>query len=83
MLVSTISQMREDSVFVLTSDQRERYLAHVDPSAFAGAVLRRYYEAFNETEADGVGYAMLDGIAFFRDSLAPLDSAIVALLIIG
>ena len=82
-VASTISQTREGSVFVLTSDHRERYLARLDPSAFDGAVLRRYYEEFNETAAEGVDYAMLDGIAFFRDTLAPLESAIVTVFIIG
>ena len=82
-VASTISQTREGSVFVLTSDHRERYLARLDPSAFDGAVLRRYYEEFNETAAEGVDYAMLDGIAFFRDTLAPLESAIVAVFVIG
>jgi hypothetical protein len=82
-VASTLSQTREGSVFVLTSDHRERYLARLDPSEFDGAVLRRYYEEFNETAAEGVDYAMLDGIAFFRDTLAPLESAIVAVLIIG
>ena len=82
-VASTISQTREGSVFVLTSDHRERYLARLDPSAFDGAVLRRYYEEFNEMTAEGVDYAMLDGIAFLRDTLAPLQSAIVAVFIIG
>ena len=82
-VASTISQTRKGSVFVLTSDHRERYLTRLDPSAFDGPVLRRYYEEFNETAAEGVDYAMLDGIAFFRDTLAPLESAIVAVFIIG
>jgi hypothetical protein len=82
-VASTIAQTREGSVFVLTSDHRERYLARLDPSAFDGALLRRYYEQLNETAAEGVEYAMLDGVAFFRDTLAPLDSAIVAVFIIG
>ena len=82
-VASTISQTREGSVFVFTSDHRERYLGRLDPSAFDGAVLRRYYEESNETAAEGVEYAMLDGIAFFRDTLAPLESAIVAVFIIG
>jgi len=82
-VASTLSQTREGSVFVLTSDHRERYLARLDPSAFDGAVLRRHYEEFNETAAEGVEYAVLDGIAFLRDTLAPLRSAIVAVLIIG
>jgi gluconate kinase len=82
-VASTLSQTREGSVFVLTSDHRERYLARLDPIEFDGAVLRRYYEEFNETAAEGVDAAMLDGIAFFRDTLAPLESAIVAVFIIG
>jgi len=82
-LMRSRHKMREDSVFVLTSDHRNRYLARLDPSDFDGAELRRYYEQSNETAAEGVGYAMLDGIAFFRDTLAPLDSASVAVLIVG
>ena len=82
-VASTISQTRGDSVFVLTSDHRERYLARLDPSAFDGAVLRRYYEEVKGTAAVGVDGAMLDAIAFFRDTLAPLRSALVAVLIIG
>ena len=82
-IASTLSQTREGSVFVLTSDHRDRYVARLDPRAFDGAVLRHYYEEFNETAAEGVEYAMLDGIAFFRDTLAPLESAIVAVFIIG
>ena len=80
---STLSQTREGSLLVLTTAHRERYLARLDPSRFDGAALRRYYEELNGTAAEGVAYAMLDGIAFFRDTLAPLDSAIVAVLSIG
>ena len=82
-VASTISQARDGSVVVLTSDHRERYLARLDPSAFDGAELRRRYEGFSGTKAEGVGYAMLDGIAFFRDTLAQLEAALVAVVIIG
>jgi hypothetical protein len=82
-VASTISQILEGSVFVLTSDHRERYLARLDPSTFDGAALRRHYEEFTKTPAEGVDYAMLDGIAFFRDTLAPIDSTIMAVFIIG
>ena len=40
----------------------------LDPSAFDPAELRRYYEELNGGPAKGVGYAMVDGIAFLRDS---------------
>jgi hypothetical protein len=82
-VASSISQTREGSVFVLTSDHRERYLARLDPSTVDGAVLRSYYEEFNDMAAEGVDYALLDGIAFLRDTLAPLQSTIVAVFIIG
>jgi len=71
------------SAFVVTSAHREQHLAYLDPSEFDGAMLRRYYEESTETPADGVEYAMLDGIAFLRDTLAPLDSATVAVVVIG
>ncbi len=80
---STLSQAGAGSVLVLTSDHRERYLECLDPIEFDGAVLRRHYEELNETAAAGVEYAMLDGIAFFRDTLAPLESGIAAVLVIG
>jgi hypothetical protein len=72
----------EGSAVVLTSAHRERYLARLDPSEFDGAALRRHYEKLNDTTADGVEYAMLDGIAFLRDTLTPLESATVAVLVI-
>jgi hypothetical protein len=82
-VASTLSQTRESSVLVFTSDHHKRCLARLDPSAFDGAVLRRYYEEVNRTAAEGVEYALLDGIAFLRDTLAPLEAAIVAVFIIG
>jgi hypothetical protein len=42
--------------------------SRLDPSAFDPAELRRYYEEVNGMAAKGVGYAMVDGIAFLRDS---------------
>jgi len=79
----TLPQTPEASVFVFTADHRERYLARLDPTEFDGAALRRYYEEVTETAAEGVQYALLDGIAFFRDTLAPLESAVVAVFSIG
>jgi hypothetical protein len=68
---------------VLTSAHRERYLARLDPSAFDGAALRRHYEERNETHAPRVGYALLDGIAFLRDTLARVEPGTVAVLTVG
>lgn len=73
----------DDAAIVLTPDHRARYLARLDPSDYDEAVLRRWYEERKGTTAEGVGYALLDGIAFLRDTLAPLDPALVAVLLIG
>jgi hypothetical protein len=81
-LLPYLAEQGIDLAPVLTSDHRERYLARLDPIDFDGAVLRRYYEERNGTPAAGVEYAMLDGIAFLRDTLEPLDSATVARLVI-
>ena len=82
-VASAISEARQVSASVLTSDQRERFVARLDPSVFDGAALRRHYEEVSETTAEGVGYAMLDGIAFLRDTLEVLDPHAVAVLIVG
>ena len=81
-VAAALSQAGARSVFILTSPQRERYLPRLDPTEFDGSVLRRYYEALHETAAAGVGYALLDGIAFLRDTLEPLEPALVAVLVI-
>jgi hypothetical protein len=78
-----LDDVRADSVLLLTSGHSERYLARLDPAAFDGALLRRHYEELDGAEAEDVEYALLDGIAFLRDTLEPLDSATVAVLVIS
>jgi hypothetical protein len=74
---------RSMTAFVLTKTQRENYVDRLDPERFDEETLQRYYEEFNETDGAGVGAAMRDGIAFFRDTLAALTSTTVALFIIA
>jgi hypothetical protein len=82
-LLTYLAEQGIDLKHSVTSDDRERYLARLDPSAFDGETLRRYYEELNGVQAAGVGYAMLDGVALLRDSLAPLRPGIVGLIVIG
>jgi hypothetical protein len=70
-----------DSVLVLTSEHRARYLARLDPAAFDGSALRRFYEERNGTTAEGVEYALLDGVAFLRDTLELLQPGMVAVVV--
>jgi hypothetical protein len=80
---ATVSAAGTASLVVLSPRHRERYEARLDPVAFDAAALRRSYERANEVTAEGVEYALLDGIAFLRDTLAPLRPGLVALLLIG
>jgi len=80
---AALSQAHERTIAVFASADRERDVSRLDPARFDGTALRRYYEQCNQTTAVGVEYAMLDGIAFFRDTLIALEPATVALLITG
>ena len=48
-------------------DERRVDRSALDPRGFDGDALQRYYEDVNGVAADGVGYAMLDAIAYLRD----------------
>ena len=78
-----LSQIRSGSIFVLTPEQRDHYFERLDPDRFDGADLRRYYEEFTETDADGVEEPMLGGVRFLRDTLAALDDSTVAVLVVA
>ena len=80
---SRISKARNGSIFVLAPTQRELYLQRLNPQEFDPAELRRYYEEFNETEAEGVEEPMVAGVSFLRDTLAALGSGTVALLVMA
>jgi hypothetical protein len=80
---TAISNARDATAFVVTDRHRQQYLERLKPERFDDAALQRYFEEFNQTTADGVGAAMREGIAFFRDSLAALNSTTVGVFIIG
>jgi hypothetical protein len=77
-----VSQGRGVTSFVLEPAHR-RFLDVLDPGRYDPSALQSYYEEFNQTSANGVGQAMVDGIAMFRDALARIDERSVGLLIIG
>jgi hypothetical protein len=78
-----LSEIRGGAIFVMTPQQRDLYFERLDADRFDGAELRRYYEEFNETDADGVEEPMLSGVRFLRDTLAALDSGTVAVLVVA
>ena len=66
----------------VTEEHRVRHLAQLDPTAFDPAALRGHYERLNATEAAGVDYAMLDGVAFLRDTLEALEPGLAAAIVL-
>jgi hypothetical protein len=79
---AALFEARQTTCFVFT-DEHRRFLDELDPGRFEAATLRQYFEAFNETEAEGVERPMLDGIQLFRDAVARVNETTAAILVIG
>jgi hypothetical protein len=63
--------------FILTPAQRSAYLDKLGPELFSETEMRDYFNAFNETDEQDIGKAMLDGVAAFRQALSQLDDTAV------
>jgi hypothetical protein len=63
--------------FIFTPSQSLAFLKRLDPALFSQDEMRDYFNAFNETQEQEIGRAMLDGIAALRESLRQLDESSV------
>jgi hypothetical protein len=81
-LAGFLSEKRDATFFIVTEEHR-RFLNALDPSLYDESILQAYYEAFTETQADGLGRAMLDGIEMLRESVSLTDADSVGILFIG
>ena len=52
--------------FILTPSQETSFSLQLDPRLFSEDEMRRYFNEFNETDEQGIGRAMLDGVAAFQ-----------------
>ena len=77
----SLTEARQGTCFALTPEHR-RFLDRLDAARFDGQVLRAHYEVFNETSAEGVELAMLDGIRFLQAAIGRLRDGTVGLLVI-
>lgn len=73
-VVADISESIEAMVFILTLDEKEKYLDRLSPDNFSEEELREAYEDFTEEEDEDAGEMMLDGIAALFQSLQEADS---------
>jgi hypothetical protein len=82
-LASYLIEKRGGSWVVLTADHKRTHLAKFAPEEFSSEEVRNFYNAFNETQEDEIGEAMLDGIRAVHESLRAADDEHIVLLHIG
>jgi hypothetical protein len=68
-----LTKARRVTHFILTSSHKDEFWRQLDPGLFSEHDMRQYFNEFNATNEQGIGRAMLDGVAAFRESLSSLD----------
>jgi hypothetical protein len=82
-VVADISENLESLVFILTLEERQKYLEKLNPENFSEEELREAYEDFTEEEEEDGGEMMLDGIAAIFQSLQEVDADHVVIVTLG
>jgi hypothetical protein len=81
--LADIAEATDTLVFILTQDDRERYLDQLAPDNFDAEELAELYEDFTEDEADGAGEAMLAAIGALHQALGETDAEHVIVVTAG
>ncbi len=82
-IVADISEAVGSTVFILTLDEREKYLDKLSPDNFSDAELREAYEDFTEEEEEEAGDMMLDAVTALFQSLQEVDADHVVVVTVG
>jgi hypothetical protein len=82
-VVADLTEATEASVFILTPDEREKYLEKLNPENFDEDDLREAYEDFTEEEEEDAGEMLLDGIAALYLALQEVDAEHVVVVTIS
>jgi hypothetical protein len=82
-IVAEIAESVEATVFILTIDERDKYLEKLSPDNFSEEELREAYEDFTEEEDEEAGEMMLDAIGAIFQSLQEVDSDHVVVVTAG
>ncbi len=82
-IVADISEAVESTVFILTADEKEKYLDRLSPDNFSEEELREVYEDFTEEEEEEAGDMMLDAINALFQSLQEVDADHVVVVTVG
>ncbi len=82
-IVADISEAVKSTVFILTVEEKEKYLDKLSPDNFSEAELREAYEEFTEEEEEEAGDMMLDAVAALFQSLQEVDADHVVVVTVG
>jgi hypothetical protein len=82
-IVADIAEAIEALVFILTADDKIKYLAKLNPDNFSESELGEAYEDFTEEEEEEAGEAMLGGITALHQCLLEVDPDHVVVVTIG
>jgi hypothetical protein len=72
--VADIAEAVEALVFILTAEDKQKYLDRLNPENFSPEELREAYEDFTEEEDEEAGEMMLDAIIALHQSLGETDA---------
>lgn len=82
-IVSELAEICTSLVFILTTEEQEKYLDMLTPEQFSAEDLADAYEDFTEDDEEGAGAAMLAGIAALHQALSEVDDEHVVVVTVG
>jgi len=82
-VVADIAEAMEALVFILTAEDKAKYLTKLNPDNFSEEELADAYEDFTEEEEDEAGEAMLGGITALHQCLLEVDADHVVVVTVG
>jgi hypothetical protein len=82
-VLADIAETIESTVFILTADEKEKYLDRLNPDNFSEEQLREEYEAFTEEEEEDGGDMMLGAITALFQCLQEVDADHVVVVTVG
>ncbi len=82
-VVADIAEAMDALVFILTAEDKAKYLTKLNPDHFAEEELGEAYADFTEEEEEEAGEAMLAGIAALHQCLMEVDADHVVVVTVG
>lgn len=82
-VVADIAEAQEAMVFIMTAEDKAKYLDRLSPDNFTKAELREAYEDFAEEEEEEAGDMMLEGVSALHTALLEVDADHVVVVVVS